>query len=150
MDTSQEYIKMCDCKEVQKSYYDIDEVDHFTIFDKEKKIMYWRSRYTTDQLMIYEVWVPHQDQLQNMIYHLACDYRMLQDFYYWCQVNRMDDRTRYRIKGMSLEQLWLQFYMWREHEKVWTEEGEWKAETSVKEISTVEKITGVKPQFVLE
>lgn len=68
-------------------------------------------------------WLPSQEQIQDMIHRFTCDFRLMQDCYYWCAKTRQADLPR--IKDKSFEQLWLQFFMWREHEMVWTKDMRW-------------------------
>ena len=163
MDISKEYIKMCDCEEVQKQKHE-DSIMQSDIIDKIKfedgdyfyvipcdmdivneepfLVIMGREFNTIDKAFDNSIfsmnftygqdgdsnycksitWLPTQHQLQDLIYRLVCDFKVLQDFYYWAALTRRDHVER--IKGRSLEQLWLQFYMWREHEKVW-KDGEW-------------------------
>lgn len=116
MDTSPEYIKMCDCKEVQKQYK-----------RQEGDVLYYRNGKSShrhrlgepDHLVNKSAWIflPRQDQIQEMIYRLVCDYRVLQDFATWCMAQRHKDMKL--IKDRTLEQLWLMFFMWRTHYKLW-------------------------------
>ena len=104
MNFTDQYIKMCDCEEVQKG------APPKGVSGLE--LVRWSPLYR-----------PNQDQVQSWIKsYVNCAYRLLQDFYYWCAVQRKEHIER--VKGATMEELWLMFYMWREHYKVW-ENGEW-------------------------
>jgi len=105
MNFTDQYIKMCDCEEVQKGAPPKGVTGVL-------ELVRWSPLYR-----------PNQDQVQSWIKsYVNCAYRLLQDFYYWCAVQRKEHIER--VKGASMEELWLMFYMWREHYKVW-ENGEW-------------------------
>ncbi len=125
-DRSKEYIKMCDCPEIQEqerdghnSYFvcgehhldmtkDADEYFHHLIKCKEKLI-----------------WLPRQDQLQEMVWGKLGDYCTnkisslawgVWDFYLRADDNYYPD---------SMEQLWLAFVMKELYSKIWDGE-KWK------------------------
>lgn len=89
----QEYEAMCDCPEVQKHPLRLRSSDGTRL------------------------WLPTLTEWPEMIHRFTCDFRILQDCYYWCALTRKQDLDR--IKDMAFEMLWAQFYMWREHEQVW-------------------------------
>jgi len=72
---------------------------------------------------------PSQECIQRAIYRLGCDWKLLQDFYYWCALKRQKNIEA--IKNKTLNELWLMFYMWREHGKLWDGE-KWVEETKLK------------------
>jgi hypothetical protein len=92
---TEEYAIMCNCPEVQGAR------------DSEA----WYAG---------DTWLPSQRQIQDMIHRLTCEFRLMQDFYYWAA--RVRSGHLDMIKDRTMEQLWLMFYMWREHEKVWDKE----------------------------
>jgi len=101
----EEYTAMCNCPEVQGR-----------INDKMRDMRF--------DMSVDRVWLPTQRQIQDFIYRLTCEYRLMQDFYYWAARVRQSHLDM--VKDRTMEQLWLQFYMWREHEKVWDgEEQKW-------------------------
>jgi len=128
MDTSETYIKMCDCPEIQQW-------ERHCIFPREGDLFACITLGHKDapvELVIgttppradkkdnrdlfkgkYWVWLPRQDQIQEMIYphqdgiaYLTCE------LYGWLQRQR-----KYQPK--SMEQLWLALYMHEKHNKVW-------------------------------
>ena len=131
MNFTDQYIKMCNCEEVQKcapAGYKIREmyIDQCMVCCGDKDGLYYET-YT---------FVPYQHDIQSMIRsYVNCAYRLLQDFYYWCGIQRKEHIER--VKGATMEELWLMFYMWREHYKVW-ENGEW-VQLKEKIIETVKK-----------
>lgn len=94
---------MCDCDEVQKwavSFHEAENVD-WCGNDCERMVVF-----------------PYQHQIQQQIFQYgSCSFKKLQDFYNWCIVQRKERENS--IKGRSMEELWLMFYMWREHYKLW-------------------------------
>ena len=99
---------MCNCDEVQKHRYGTA---------IQNKVLYCGDHYKDF------AWLPLQHQIQQLIKsYVNCAYRLLQDFYYWCALQRKNHIER--VKGATMEELWLMFYMWREHYKVWDND-EW-------------------------
>ena len=89
---------MCDCEEVQ---------------DKNPYLPVQATSCSFD-VFLAETWTPHQHHVQSWIWQYGnCDYRLLMDFSYWCE--SFGDAA----KGRSLEEMWLMYYMWREHYKTW-------------------------------
>ena len=132
MNFTDQYIKMCNCEEVQEHRYGAamqNKVlycgDHYKDFRCALSYVYAleEDNATTGNFSYYITWLPLQYQIQQLIKsYVNCAYRLLQDFYYWCAVQRKEHIER--VKGASMEELWLMFYMWREHYKIW-ENGEW-------------------------
>ena len=108
MDTSETYVKMCDCLEIQ---------------GQRGNLMHQHD-YLIDCL-----WLPRQDQIQEMMYELPpfkekwtigvarvacpnCITLDLKDF--------SEDDCKMLLE--SMEQLWLAFYMHEKHQKTWDKE----------------------------
>jgi len=137
MDTSEIYIKMCDCPEIQDDFWKLIEKD-----GKERRKRFDRFRGTKYSPRIPEISCPDvavydsggkilkltslplQDQIQEMcgfdknfkaeIYDYVCDlYRFMGE------INPLD--------YSSFEQLWLAFYMHKKHGKIWDGE-QWTEE----------------------
>ncbi len=116
MDTSETYIKMCDCPEIQGGRRH-EVLDVWQYAPDGKHVDHWS-----------QVWLPRQDQLQEMV---------LEDESYW-RYQRYQSDARYLdiiddIRAffhgkcgqgadliLSLEQLWLAFVMKEKHGKVWS------------------------------
>ena len=100
MDTSKEYIKMCDCEEIQtnREY-------HATNKD------FWDND---------RIWLPRQDQLQEMLFpkikedeDITARHKIRVKYYYWYLLDGIEH------KSMSGEQLWLAFVMKEKFNKTW-------------------------------
>jgi hypothetical protein len=84
MKFTEQYIKMCDCEEVQEN--------------KRKQLFHF----------------PYQHHIQSWIFQYGnCQYKLLKDFYDWCT------EQKDKLKACTMEEMWLQFYMWRDHYKIW-------------------------------
>lgn len=105
MNFTDQYIKMCDCDEVQA---------HKKSFaERQVPVM------PKDYLKV--LYIPYQHDLQSLIFQYgSCQYKLLTDFYEWCKEYRDNDIDM--VKGCTLEELWLMFYMWRDHQKIWNGE----------------------------
>ena len=124
MDKSQEYILMCEkAEEIQKSYK--NEPDENGHIDKEWNVGDVLFRYGEVEVSSYEgdyglpdrqdgeVWLPRQDQLQEMINEV--NYHKVWNFYEFV----MDDIGSESKK--SMEQLWLAYVMRHKYNKIWSE-----------------------------
>ena len=108
MDKSSHYINMCENAEAIQKQWNPDLGDFFVSLslgltspcqpiasDLEKKVSYLKT--------IKAVWLPRQDQLQNIL---------------------MADNASYFDKFDSMEKLWLAFIMFEKYKKKW-KNGEW-------------------------
>jgi len=123
MDTSSEYILMCEKAEEIQALREIGKL--FVDGD------WWMSRRWNDGVPcvwrayrgIDEVWLPRQDQLQEMAWsHIAGTYNLLPTKLfafsdYW-------EENGIPHMFTSMEQLWLAFYQKEKFGKVW-QNGEW-------------------------
>ncbi len=117
MDTSETYIKMCDCPEIQnqKQYtYRVDSIN-LPWYDSSGNCWFNDSRDKT-------IWLPRQDQLQEMVRpsvlpndSVSTWMIILADF-----IEFIDEP----INAGSMEQLWLAFVMLQLYHKKWVNE-EW-------------------------
>ena len=110
MDTSEQYIKMCEkaeeiqnCEEASKQYR------------YPRNIYLGKGDYGYADFYQYKhsenIWLPRQDQLQEMVGSFEhCCMRIVQ---YW------DDDTGFEY-CTSMEQLWLAFVMKEKYGKVWS------------------------------
>lgn len=125
MDISKEYIEMCvAAKELQKReqltigwlgeqiWYNENDVWYQPNVEFNPYINIIRNRKKI-------VWLPRQDQLQEMLSKEYVDcHAMLQHFYEWCIEN--DGYLEDLFAGNeSMEQLWLIFVMKEEFGKIW-------------------------------
>ena len=134
MYTSETYIKMCDCEEVQeKQPYGKDAINSFF---HRIEMMYIESQ---------TIWLPRQDQIQEMMRkHYASQTEenkgdawfpegtvaltyVLKNFCKWvCENRSHGERTK------SFEELWLGFYMWEKYQYFWSHDEKWmKSQLSV-------------------
>ena len=113
MDTSKEYIKMCDCEEIQKEWK--PQSGNF-VFDEHccKDSFIFHNH----PLSIYAVWLPQQDQLQEIIIKQTkvINWRNLQNCFYDWVIDCNEERM-YNFD--SMEQMWLAHYMEIKHNKTW-------------------------------
>ena len=125
MDTTKKYISMCEKAEEIQEKWKPKRGDFYTVVVHGK---------ATDIINIYidgfpclpqgfiplselYIWLPRQDQLQEMIalkskFHRVVD--KLYDFREWVEVN-----ATYVTSDCSLEQLWLAFGMFEKYKKTW-------------------------------
>ena len=119
MDTSEVYIKMCrEAKEIQKRAWEFEYGDyaHVDFGEPHTFIVSGKLINSTDGKA---VWLPRQDQLQEMVYNG----RNLSVFYGFRSyvmhhiVNDLDDTDEADLE--SWEQLWLTFVMKEKYNKSW-------------------------------
>ena len=126
MDKSSAYIKMCESAKVIQKQWKPDFGDFFVSMslgltsacqsitsDLEKKASYLKT--------IKAVWLPRQDQLQEMVIE---KYATPWDLAIAFSNVLMDDKTSYFDNFDSMEKLWLVFIMREKYKKKWRE-GAW-------------------------
>jgi len=123
MDISETYIKMCDCEEIQaikvgfilssNSWHD----EHLVLCTQSEK--YYGDYFWVKDNPKRTVWLPRQDQLQEMVWDKLWEYCSnkisslswgVWNFYLQADDNYYPD---------SMEQLWLAFVMKENHNKLW-------------------------------
>jgi hypothetical protein len=134
MDTSPEYIKMCEkAKEIQRTTSDAEERDFFTcslcgtIYDEDSGYFYSNCYHYPDATPK-AVWLPRQDQLQEIYAdHTYGNERAnnwatyaIDQFSFWV----LEKDVGFSTLESSFEQLWLAFVMKEKFNKTWTGE-EW-------------------------
>ena len=134
MDTSKTYIKMCKmAEEIQKLnvcfYIDTENYNPRIKLEQDIKIgsapylkydIWWESNTMWESPK--HVWLPRQDQLQEMI-EWESKYKLKFDFskgMYWLRVLDRAAFMLYELSGASMEQLWLSFVMKEKYNKIWT------------------------------
>jgi len=134
MDTSDKYIKMCDCPEVQKGWtpeagdwvnhkYDPCSPDDPAHGGYIESVIY--HIINPNEHPVDSIWLPRQDQIQGMMYTLAinevtengkssvaCPDVIVLDLKEFSEKD-----CEYGLDTM--EQLWLAFYMHEKHSKIW-------------------------------
>ncbi len=127
MDVSQENIKQCGkATEIQALRMIWCTGDYF--WDKLRKRVVLYSE-VGDLRCDYEIWLPRQDQLQEMIYGDAgvmCCVSLAQDIAKFGRSLGHKHIEKYQFH--SMEQLWLAFVMKERYNKVWLN-GEWVNES---------------------
>ena len=126
MDTSEIYIKMCDCDEVQRGwepdwgdwYKDGQNGDvQCVAIDDEEDVADDLERCGHKYC---PMWLPRQDQIQEELdkkkYNAA--YVLLQRINQW-MTETADKTLISQDTHYSMEQLWLMFYMNENHNKIW-------------------------------
>jgi len=119
MDTSEIYMKMADCEEVQKACYLLGQSGHDFFYDSQKEI--YRGFSTASS-----TWLPQQAQIQKMLgldlprelfrfIGKICKW-ILNDGSEWVLPDKIDE---YYQQFTSMEQLWLAFYMHEKHQEIW-------------------------------
>ncbi len=134
MDTSETYIKMCDCPEIQKGRA-IDGLRQWQtddlLFKEAGRGNQWRQDAVVTlynalsnppQFRTRSIWLPRQDQLQAMV-ESTCSVDLLTRFQRWVAFDEEDSPDD------SMEQLWLAFVMKEKHNKIWNGE-EWNEITN--------------------
>ena len=149
MKIDKKYIKMCEkAKEIQKIapspeeegcfFYNpyLDEImcrdgwNYCVVYDKNLDDGFSDGVYECETEDWHKdeniVWLPRQDQLQEMVKDdtkpLRAQYiYLLGDFVAWWK-NEISEK--YAIKFLTFEQMWLAFVMWKKYGKIWDEEKE--------------------------
>lgn len=125
MDTSKEYIKMCNESEIQK-YWKFEVGDYVFRRDKKDIKIICEGCYDVfDVVAINDlsrqdlILLPKQDQLQSMIDFMQHDkfYYAINDEEYSSWI--VDKKRIPRFNVRSYEQLWLAFVMKEKYNKVW-------------------------------
>lgn len=124
MDTSETYIKMCNCPEIQEKW-DVNTGDYYWT-GKSIEITEWllshiyhfaqkhmiTDTYVEEQLKDC-IWLPRQDQAQKMIGDMG---RCYEAFYEMI----LFDQRNLGQEAKTMEQMWLIVYMHEEHGKAWS------------------------------
>ena len=143
MDFSEKYIKMCEeAKEIQEGwkikegdtiarvwwnrvwYREVIGFASLTFGDTWCRVVPSTYEFPVNNLQPAEgykdfIWLPRQDQLQEMIFPGVPAFLIQNTFTKWCQEN-----YQYAQEFLTMEQLWLAFVMWKKYGKVWNEEKE--------------------------
>lgn len=130
MDTSKEYIKMCDCPEIQIPPQTIKDGDYYWWSVNDDVCVSFTEGYEDYIVHHPEQWdwlhgrkivfLPRQDQLQEMIHEvreknisISGNHGLIIEFAYWVDVDS-------RLPCASMEQLWLAFVMKAKFNKIWS------------------------------
>ena len=131
MDTSKQYVEMCDCPEIQEQrtfdstlgeYSSWDEGDIFSKDDGDLMDIFHICDGVWFPPREDALWLPRQDQLQEM--YPANRVVTLEGFNQFCgTINVGIWFIKSEYFDYSPEQLWLAFVMEEKHNKVW--DGKW-------------------------
>jgi len=134
MDTSEQYIKMCDCPEIQeKGRKKIEHKSDDKVLERKANYIDISGHFGSAPICNPEwfIWLPRQGQIQEMIatYHDKefCWVCTLEGLYGFAQFFLHQEheeelkcwKEKKEYKMPSLEQLWLAFYMHEKHRKTW-------------------------------
>ena len=140
MDTSKEYIKMCDCPEIQDIWESVVGDFYFTrdgLFRPMNIVdVYDGKGYAVLPRDANYGWLPRQDQIQEMLEkeytELFRTYYSIYGLFHFFSI--FYDRPDTLNKHETGEQLWLAFYMSEKHQKFWGKNGWEKSGQTSKEI----------------
>jgi len=128
MDTSEIYVKMCDCAEIQEQWLQIFKITDYCFNRKTKEwgiYHFVKEQWKSGSLDKF-IWCPRQDQIQNMVEifmikekNMGGVWAMEQYFHEWF-LNKAKIETY-----TTREQLWLSCYMYEKHQKIW-DGNKWK------------------------
>ena len=144
MDITETFQKMADCEEIQKNhiFFDGDTVIYLRFKEPSQETTLRRKLLWSPEVWIYHkhevggghlfdtlenidyIWLPRQDQLQEMIGLYGYKFSFWQSYHpekpkelYWEGERAIG---QWCIRALSMEQLWLAFYMSENHNKVWS------------------------------
>ena len=126
MDKTEQFIKMCDYPEIQE-HWTIPpyEGDFYKLYKNEINVWHKKDENLNQDSLPMATWLPRQDQIQEMLdYGLGA---FVNDFNEFCEddLDIYGNSTKF-YDYKSMEQLWLAFYMWEKHSKIWlSEEEKW-------------------------
>lgn len=121
MDTSKEYIKMCDCPEIQSYKRTLDFCDYYAYYQLD----FWQTtNFTCGSSLLGKgnIWLPRQDQLQEMVKYAYKDIKIEVDIKlnrFWNWYREMQVKIKGSHPFASMEQLWLAFVMKEKYNKIW-------------------------------
>ena len=133
MDTSEEYIHQCDCEEVQE-HRKYDGGDWICDPDNGHSWAIWQKvRGKTDEevqkFMDGLLWLPRQDQIQEMMEVTAVfdfESAVYEMFFTSDNHAHYNSTPEWRVmeydsseRYCTPEQLWLGYYMYKQHNKTW-------------------------------
>jgi len=129
MDISETFIAMCDCEEIQE-WAQYGNYNFFVCaLTKELRLSHLDDyNYMKSMNMLQKereyIWLPRQDQIQEMYFNNAYPCTIITKFYKW--FDRTIEKLIENCEGLdwSMEKLWLSYFMHEKHSKIWSE-GKW-------------------------
>jgi hypothetical protein len=137
MDTSELYIKMCDCPEIfneckfQGGDWFYEDGKSWMVYEFNEKVSLGEHQEYFGGI----VFLPRQDQTQEMMFKGkpwgVCSLATgLANFMQGQQRFYKSGRVKKLYPVGSIEQLWLAFYMWENHQKSWNKKG-WEVSNTI-------------------
>lgn len=129
MDTSKQFIKMADCPEIQEQWtIPPCEGDFYRLYKDKINIWHKNDEHLNQDSLPMSTWLPRQDQIQAMIltelkksFKEAGIFLVNNFFWHWLY----DPNRRSKLEYVdTLEKLWLAFYLYEKHSKVWSSKEE--------------------------
>lgn len=114
MDTSEQFIRMADCEEIQADY-DWNIGDNYAYPDEGGALQTVIGSGMPTNRWSTAIWLPRQDQLQAMLDNEIA-INLLYKFHHF--YNTKSDYPTMEV-SLSMEQLWLAFIMFELHSKKW-------------------------------
>ena len=137
MDTSKEYILMSEkAEEIQferipltGDFYSDRKMVRIVVYGESRIFMWYLGtyyKYSIVQKGYFNkyIWLPRQDQLQEMVIDIGGLRNMIADFSYFTRVDKIYIPVASR-QFDSMEQLWLAFVMSEKFNKTW-KDGQWQ------------------------
>ena len=122
MDKTKTYFEMSNCPEVQGYHKKWEEGDYYTVQKGGAvgMVFVYPGQKTEDEppKMYEPIWLPTQSQLQKMVFG------EFDNPIYRSELFVTFHKSWLWLDLMTMEQLWLTYYMYQKHGKVWTGE-EW-------------------------
>lgn len=136
MDKSKEYIFLC---EMAKEIQDLWKPKEGDCFDSRGNTEYHGVRVLkiTHNFKIQRVpkkkwnhiWLPRQDQLQDMLKEKYDMFNLLVTFYDWVRGQTILNKYKEKETYPTMEQLWLAFVMKEKYNRIWNKK-EWEKENT--------------------
>ncbi len=118
MDTSKEYVRMCEKAIKIQELWKPKDSDIYSNHNHED-IHLFALRTLTKTELFYAVWLPRQDQLQDMLDMGTASAKLKQFSDFIDRKLQIDIKHSLEIFDKSMEQLWLIFVMYVKHNKTW-------------------------------
>ena len=91
-----------------------DEPIHINTDNYPQEISFKHGVYVAESIRN-PVWIPTQEQLQNILLSVGGDYtKLLKQF-----IHHTEYHNSYKASSKPTEQLWLEYFMWKKHRMNW-------------------------------
>ena len=117
MDTSKQYIEMCDCEEIQEQKHapPLEIQQCVVMYGTTGRALYYYNDYFVEMGEVF-IWLPRQDQLQALVDN---DFNGFVWYVDGCYGIGVDEFSVDNEELPSMEQLWLKFVMGEKYDKFW-------------------------------